>query len=338
MEYRKIELDRIDQEAPDAEMYVFTYRPDLSELASSIDRAGLLVAPVLQEDQAGVCRVVSGSSRIKVLRSLGWKSVDAFVSSHGEMTDAECLSRSILENRWHRGFNEVEKALLFTRLQDRFPHLVPGLTQALGRDLNMPQDEKALEPYRFLLSLSEPILQGVARGELALAQALLLRRLPQGVHLAFFRIMTECGLTSQESRKAVQWVQETAGREEREVADILQEEAIQKVLNENTDPRRKARLLFSVLSKLRHPLLEFWKDRFASVRSQLSTQDKNIRVSHDPTFETTQIKVQIQAASESELRERLATLSEAAREGKIEELFQTLAVAEQDPLQKNGSP
>jgi ParB-like chromosome segregation protein Spo0J len=336
MEYRKVELARIDPEATDAERYVFTYRPDLTELSASIEQSGLLAFPVLQEDRAGVCRAVCGSRRIRVLRGLGWKSVHAFVASHREMTDAQCLSRSILENRWHRGFNEVERALLFTRLRDRFPYLLPGLARALGKDLQVPQDERALEPYRFLLSLSEPILQGLARGELTLAQALLLRRLPQEVQEGFFRIMTECGLTSQESRKAVDWVQETARREQTETAAIVREQALQGVLKEQTDPRRKARLLFDALSRRRYPLLESWKDRFASVRSRLSPQDRGIRVSHDPTFETTQIQVMIQAASEPEFRERLAILSEAAEEGTIEELFQTLSVAGEGPLGETG--
>ena len=71
MEYKRIELDRILQEGADAELYVFTFRPDLTELAASINMAGLLVAPVLQEDEGGVCRIVCGWSRIQVLRQLG---------------------------------------------------------------------------------------------------------------------------------------------------------------------------------------------------------------------------------------------------------------------------
>jgi hypothetical protein len=336
MEYKRIELDRILQEGTDAELYVFTCRPDLTELASSIDRAGLLVAPVLQEDERGVCRVVCGWSRIQVLRRLGWGSVHAFVASDREMTDADCLSRSIMENRWHRGFNEVEKALLFTRLKDRFHHLLPGLTDALGKDLRVPREAKALEPYRFLLSLPVPILEGVARGELTLAQALLLRGLPEGAHRGFFRIVTQCRLTAQEARKAAEWIREAAGREGKDEAELIDEEAIRQILNETTDPRQKAQLLLSVLNKRRHPLLESWKARFASARAQLSAQEKDIQVSHDPTFETTQIKVLIRATCEAEFRQRLATLSEAVREGKIERLFRTLSVDSEDLPKKRS--
>ncbi len=330
MKHERIELKRILQGSPDDDLYVFTFRPDLEELRVSIERSGLLVAPLLKENEAGAYRIVCGSLRIKVLRRLGWESVDAFVASDGEMTDAECLSRSIVENRWHRGFNEVEKALLFTRLRDRFHHLLPRLTDALGEDLRVPQEAKALEPYRFLLSLPEPILQGVARGELALAQALLLRGLPEGATIGFFRIMTECGLTVQEARKAAEWIREAAGREGKDEGALIDEEAIRRLLNESTDRRHKARRLLAALNERRHPLLESWKARFASVRSQISGRDQGIQVSHDPTFETTEVKVQIRAASEPEFNQRLATLSEASREGKITRLFQALTVESGD--------
>lgn len=326
MEYKRIELDRVARGTPDSDRYVFTYRPEPAELASSIAASGVLVPPLLQEEPNGLCRIVCGSRRIKALRTLGRKSVHAFVSPTGEMTEADWLSRSILENRWHRGFNEVEKALLFTGLTDRFPRLLPELRDVLGPDLHVPQDEKALDPYRFLLSLSEPVQRAVAGGELALAQALLLGRIPASARPGFFHMMIECGLTAQEARQALAWVQEIAGREARTEAEVLGDEAIQGILKEGTDPRRKARLLFSHLSRQRQPLLESWKARFASVRSRITAQDESIRVSHDPTFETTQIRVQIQASSEDEFDRRLTLLADALRQGKIRRLFEALSV------------
>jgi hypothetical protein len=247
-----------------------------------------------------------------------------------EWTDAECLSRSILENRWHRGFNEVEKALVFTRLADRFSHLLPDLADALGEDLKMPQEPKALASYRFILSLAEPIREGLARDELSLGQALLLRGLPVDAHGVFFRVMTECGLTLQESRKAAQWILEAAAREGKGASDFLEEVATRPVLNEAASPQQKAQGLFSALHTRRYPLIESWNARFATVRSKISAVDRGIHVTHDPTFETSRIKVQIQATSAPEFRQRLETLSAAAQGGTIEELFDAVSVDPSD--------
>jgi hypothetical protein len=146
--------------------------------------------------------------------------------------------------------------------------------------------------------------------------------------------VTQCRLTSQEARKAAEWIREAAGREGKDEAELIDEEGIRQVLNETTDPRDKAQQLFSVLNKRRYPLLESWKARVAAARSQISAKEKDIQVSHDPTFETTQIKVQIRAASEPEFRKRLATLCEATREGRIERLFRALSVDSEDLAEK----
>ena len=330
MEYKRIELNRVLQEGARAERYVFTYRPDLTELTSSIEKDGLLMPPVLQEDPTGACRVVCGWSRIQVLRRLGWKSVRAFVAPDTEMGDADCLSRSILENRWHRGFNEVERALLFTRLRDLFHHLLPGLADVLGNELKVPREGKALDPYRFLLSLPRSILDGVARGEPTFAQALLLRGIPDRARAGFCRIVTECKLTYQEARKAAEWIIEEASREGKTEAELIENDEFKQIMNETTDPRQKARLLLPALNRRRYPLLDSWKARFTSARSQVTGRETDIQVFHDPTFESTRIKVQIQANSEPEFRQRLAALSEAAREGKIEQLFRALSVDSED--------
>jgi hypothetical protein len=248
------------------------------------------------------------------------------------MTDVRCLSRSILENRWHRGFNEVEKALLFTRLTDRFSHLLPDLSDVLAPDLRVPQDTRALESYRFLLSLARPILDSVARGGLGLAQILLFRRLPGAAHAGFFRILTECGLTSQEARKAADWILDAARREEKQAAAII-EDANREILGDPGDPRSKARRLFAILSRRRYPLLESWKARFASARSKVGEREEGIGVSHDPTFESTQIRIEIRAASEPEFRRRLAKLSGALEEGRIRSLFEAVSI-EPDPSPK----
>ena len=338
MKYERIELKRILQGASDDDLYVFTFRPDLSELRASIEGSGLLVAPVLGEHGAGAYRVICGSLRINVIRQLGWKSVHAFVVSDGEWTDAECLSKSILENRWHRGFNEVEKALLFTRLQDRFSHLLSDLADALGKDLRMPREAKTLEACRFILGLAHPIREGLARGELSLGQALLLRRFPEEAHERFFRVMTECGLTFQEARKAAGWILEAARREGKHTLEVIEAEAVRSGLSKATHPRAKAQRLLSALRSRRYPLVAAWEARFASARSQISARDKGIQVSHDPTFETTRIKVQIQATSAIEFRHKLEALCKTEREGKINRLFEALSVQPDDSCRVSRKP
>jgi hypothetical protein len=113
--------------------------------------------------------------------------------------------------------------------------------------------------------------------------------------------MSDCRLTLQESRRAAEWVLEAAGREGKGPREFLEEKDIRRIMNAREAPRQKAQRLFSLLRKRRFPLLESWKARFASACSQMGIQEKGIQISHDPTFETTQINVHVQAESEPEL-------------------------------------
>ncbi len=106
-------------------------------------------------------------------------------------------------------------------------------------------------------------------------------------------------------------------------------------LDETTDPRQKAQAAFVGAEQAKAPASGVLEGSVCVGPVQVSARIEVIQGYHDPTFETTQIKVQIRAASEPEFRQRLATLFEASREGKIERLFRALAVNPRIPPRKD---
>jgi len=80
------------------------------------------------------------------------------------------------------------------------------------------------------------------------------------------------------------------------------------------------------LREKRFPLMESWKARVNTAQSQTGIQGKGLHISHDPTFETTQIKIQLKVRSEAELINRLEVLSLAIQEGRMKKLFSALQV------------
>ena len=209
LRYQKIGLEKVLQDGPAAQRFVFTFRPDLADLLGSVRKAGLLVPPVLREAGGGLYQIVCGWRRIQAVRSLGVESIEALIGSKEELADEACLRRSLLENRFHRGFNEIEKAMVFVRLQDEFPSFLPRLGDVLEGDLRFPQDASALEDRRFLLSLPEPTRLRIATGQLSYGQALLLREFPAGCRDLFCDLMAGCALNLQESRQAAQWIRQS---------------------------------------------------------------------------------------------------------------------------------
>jgi hypothetical protein len=327
MEYRRIRLAEVLHEGPEANRYRFTWRGGIESLAKSLQRDGLLTPPVLAERPGAGLQVVCGSRRIRALTMLGESEADALVLGPGEASEAACLRRSILENQWHRGFNEVEKALLFTRLHDEFRGLLPSVEDLLVGDLRMPREERSLEPYRFVLSLPAAVLDGLAEGRISLGQAQLLRLFPADRHEGFYRLMTACALTFQESRQAAEWIldlRNRAGSEAGEKQGAV-ERLCEDLAREGIPPRQRAQSLVTLLRQLKFPLLESWREHFEEACLQAGLRQPGVRVSPDPSFETTEVRVELRVRSETELAAAIEHLSRASRQGKTRALFEALA-------------
>jgi glycosyltransferase involved in cell wall biosynthesis len=299
---------------------------DPARLTSSIKRSGLLVPPVLRGRSEGRYQIVCGSRRVEALRCLGREWVEAFTVSDNEWTDADCLRRSISENRWHRGFNDVERAMLFLRIQERFLSVLPSLGDLLVDDLKVPTEDGAMESYRFILGLPHTVRNGLAQGRISLGQALLLQGFPTDARTHFYRIMLDCGLTLQESRKAAEWIHAVGLRDWGDPFKYMEDPALTNILQASMPARQKAGRLLSALRKRRFPVLETWEAKVAAAHSQLGVKDKGVQITHDPSFETTQIRIQIQGKSRDELGHKLERLHRAIREGRMDPLFQALTV------------
>jgi len=326
MRYERIDLSKILQSGPEAGRFVFTFRPDLSDLVASIGKAGLLVPPVLRERSPGEYQVVCGWRRIQALLRCGNESVEALVGSAEELNEEECLRRSLLENRFHRGFNEIEKALLFTRLQDEFSSLVPLLADVLEGDLKVPQEPGAQDNYRFLLALSPSIQEGLARDRISFGQALLLRAFPVDFQPLFYGLMEGCGLNFQESRQAADWIREICKRDGKDPNRLLESLHPDDLLPGRMPPRKRAQALLAALRQERFPVLESWRRRFEEACRQAGVEQEGVQIVSDPTFETTRIRLQISAASEEELQGRLRALHQAAQEGRMKGIFLAVSV------------
>lgn len=324
VQYQEIGLDKVLQDGPAAQRFIFTFRPDLSTLLASIREAGLLVPPVLREAGGGLYQIVCGWRRIQAVRSLGLESIEALIGSKKELTDEASLRRSLLENRFHRGFNEIEKAMVFVRLQDEFSSILPRLGDVLEEDLRFPQEPQALEDRRFLLSLSELVRLKVATAQLSYGQALLLRGFPVESRDLFCDLMIGCALNLQESRQAAQWVREVCLRESEDPLRLLESLRSAAAVDERRPPRKNAQAFLGALRRRRYPALEAARARFETAWKETGLEKAEIQVSHDPTFETSELRLQISADSEDVLRERVDALRRALDQGSFRKVFFSL--------------
>jgi ParB/RepB/Spo0J family partition protein len=330
MHLTKVPLTRILRTGPEAEMFIFTYRPRLDEIVNSIRRAGLLHPPLLLErPETGYYQIICGSRRIEALCQLGKKETGAFVAERETCSDLDCFRWSLLDNRFYRGFNEIERAMLFIRFQDTLADFIPELEDVLVNDLSPPKEPEVQAHYRSLLGLSKEIKDALALGEITMGHAILILKAPKGCQDVFFSWIVQYKLNTNEAKQAILWATEVAARERKDLAGYVTSSFFQEILASQSSSRHRARLLLQGLRKERFPLLEQWKIRFEVARKKGGI-GKSIQVIHDPFFETAELTFQIRASSQNDLKNKLRTLLDATEEGRTVDLFQSVSVKKQE--------
>lgn len=160
-ETREIELDRIK---PNPFQPRRTFEDDkLKELADSIKEHGVLQAVVLSNDDDGEGYIlVAGERRCRAARMAGLKTVPAAIK---KIDRKGMLEIALIENLQREDLNPVEEARAYLKLMEEFGYTQDELARRLGR--SRPAVANSIR----LLSLSEPLLEMLARGELTSGQA-----------------------------------------------------------------------------------------------------------------------------------------------------------------------
>lgn len=89
----------------------------LDDLASSIQEQGLLQPPILRPTTKGRYEVIAGQRRVLAARSLGWKSIPAFV---GDYTDTEARTLSLVETVQRAEMSAIDKATAYRALTEEY--------------------------------------------------------------------------------------------------------------------------------------------------------------------------------------------------------------------------
>lgn len=317
----KVALSDVIRVGPEAGEFIFTYRPNLDPLMESIGRVGILNPPLLLERGGGVGYViVCGSRRIEAAVRSGMKEIAAYTLARGEAGSLECLRMSITDNRFYRGFNEVERAMLFKRLDEMPPELYEGLEGVLSEEISPPRDPLVRSRYREILDLEPEIKDALAEGKITIGHAFLLVQVPREYRGVFFSWITGCALNTSEARQVVSWAVETARRNAVEPGTYIRSRGFEEIVSEPASPRRRAQRLFSRIRRERFPTMEAWEEGLGRARKEAGIEPM-VHVSHDPTFETPALSFTMRASSSGELEAKVETVSRALREGRLERLF-----------------
>jgi ParB family chromosome partitioning protein len=141
---------------------------DIEGLARDISQKGLL-QPILLRPRGGKFEIVHGHRRLKAVRLLGWKYIDAFVR---ELTDSEAITIQGSENIWRKDYTPIEEAKLYYNYREFLQK------ERNGKKVSIKEVAEAFQASEtdvivkiYLLDLPQEIQDKIHRGEIPFSKA-----------------------------------------------------------------------------------------------------------------------------------------------------------------------
>jgi ParB family chromosome partitioning protein len=259
---RRIPLADIDR---GDERFRVTTRPDSAELAASIDRIGLLAAPLVAPEGAGFV-VVSGFRRVSACAGLGWPAIPVRLA-RPDASPYECALRAVGENSLQRPLNLIETSRALDLLERHAAggRVPPEDAAALG----LPSHPDLMSRLKPLCRLPDAIQAAVLDGTLCLAMAGDLGCMDAGLGADFARLFLKIKPSLNKQRDIVTLVLEIADREGTDPRQVLQAACAATAEGEDPDRNRQTQCLRRRLRERRFPALASAEKNFLALRQRL---------------------------------------------------------------------
>jgi ParB family transcriptional regulator, chromosome partitioning protein len=303
---RLIPLTQIDSED---EHFRITTRRDSADLQPSLQRLGLLAAPLVLPTDHGFS-IVSGFRRVAACRELTWDVIPARVLSR-QTSEYECALWAIAENSTERTLNLIETSRALALLDRHAPggQVPPADAAALGLTTHSGLTSKLKTLYRLPVEVQAAVIAEAVSFPMACE----LSRLESDLAIVFARLFRRLKTSLNKQREILTLVSEIASREEIDPREVLRDPALVRMLEmEELDRNQKTRHIRRLLRRRRFPSLVTAEDRFHALHQRLKLGE-NLQLAPPRDFEGTRFMLSLSFDSLTEI-ERLR--------GKLDELAQ----------------
>lgn len=293
-----------DVDLSDTRFEIRSRDEDLSSLAISIQKYGLLSPPVLWPVNECFI-VVSGFQRIRALCRNQIRETDCFLLENADET--ECAVRAVAENAFQRELTLVE-TIKGVKLLNRFmtpDQVAEDSLQIFNCRINAPyiRDLLALENTDFRMT---GLLD---KGQVCLKAGLKISQFPSPLSGLFLDLFSRIKASASKQMEMISWTVEIMARENLSPLNFFQETGVQEILNRDTkDLGFKAELLRQFLANRRYPHLEKKRTQVKQNLQRLNL-GKGVRYVLPENFEGTNYSLTIDFKNLGEFKKRLADLA-----------------------------
>lgn len=279
----------------------------------SIFKHGILHPPIVKEIEPNSYVIVAGRKRLLAFRTLFPKEKSCIcMIIPTQVSKIDTFSIQLEEIHTSRQLTPIEKAFFLQKITPLIDneHIVK---EFLPR-LDLPPDPFYLKQSVLMLNLEESLISAIHQGDINEKMAREISSLSAKDKQAVFHILSSLQFSISNQKKLLNISRELASREDRSIAEILEDENIQDILNHpEANPPQKTKNLMNYLSRKYRPRNSEAEDQFKRFATSLRLP-KNVSVNHTPFFEDDLITLSITFSNRKFVQNAWKTIKDTIRD------------------------
>ena len=297
--------------------YCMSFGYDLNPLILSIQNAGLLNSPILLgSGNSHKMPIIAGYKRIQALKHLGLHTFPCRVLSNATFDPLHGLLMNLYENLSIRKLNDVEKAMVLTRMEDLLPEktiieqYLPVLNLAPRRDTFRLYTKMASE-------LGEADKRALAEERLSIQTVKILLDLDKSTRDTILKFFSHLMLNMNQQRQLIDFIMDLAIIENRSVSDLLSDPSIGEIETDSQmNAPQTAKAMMTFFRKRRLPSVVEAERGFK--KSVLALKlPAGVRITPPPFFEGSDYRMEISFRDGPQLTKVLHDLSSIKRIARV---------------------
>jgi ParB family chromosome partitioning protein len=283
-----------------------TTRTELDALVLSIQKLGLMHAPVLKYNPPGYV-IVCGFRRIAACLNLGWTWIPARVL--GKNFGFFDMARlAVADNALQRPLNLIEtsRALKLLMSADVETEVLAEVAASLG----LPFSPSIVPKIKKICDLPVPIQKGILANVIDLSMALELDRFNPVDSQALLRLFDHLKVGLNRQRELLLMAEEISRREEISIQQLIAEKPLNQILEDTEIDRSvKRQRVRAYLRRRRFPLISKSEAQYNALVKQLSL-GRNMNLMPPKDFEGMTYTLTIRFDNQKELKNLKKKLEE----------------------------
>jgi len=293
---------------------------DSQPIRDSLSNIGQLnPVNLLVEEDAGMI-IICGFRRLRALRRLEATDVMARLWPVGECTSLQGLSVALWDNLSHRRLNPLEIARVLSGLKET------GLVDQILLERYLPilglsPHPRILQDYLDLHQLRPGLRRLLMDGGTTVRNAIILAGEGEKLQVKMADLLRKVHLRASRQHAVFDLVRDLAAMRDQRPEDVLEHPEIRDAANDRSlSGAQRGEAVHRFLRREKNPRYVRAREGFESEKKKLDLPG-SVRISPDPFFETSRLRIEFDVRTASDYREIVSALSRAAESSSLENLF-----------------